>query len=98
MVNARLLRASAGGGAPGARLEYPLQSFDYRMKAEAGASAGRAGNIAATTIGFEPKGFTMRTKVVNEAAFRPQRNIGRCPRSARRHPPVSRIVHLGVLE
>jgi hypothetical protein len=39
----------------------------YRMKVAADASAQWAGNAVAATIGFESKGFTMRTKVVKDA-------------------------------
>jgi hypothetical protein len=69
MVNAGLLPAAAGGGAPrsqGWNIRFNLSI--YRMKATAGVSAGRAGNSAAAAMTLESKRFTMRTKVVNNAA------------------------------
>jgi hypothetical protein len=68
------------------------------MKATAGASAGWIGQAAAAAMTLEPKRFTMRRKVVNDAAVRPHRNIGLRRHPADRRARLSRIVHRSVLK
>jgi hypothetical protein len=67
MVNARLLPAAAvAPRAQGWNIRFNHSA--YLMKATAGAAAGWVGQIAAAAMTLESKRFTMRRKVVNDAA------------------------------
>jgi hypothetical protein len=64
----RKVIAGSSGGASGARLEYPLQSFGLSDESDGRrvSRMDRAGQAATVTL--ESKRFTMRRKVVNDAA------------------------------